>query len=135
MKYGEDKNRKIMQDKITWADQLVFIFPIWWGQVPAIMKNFFDTNFENNFAFRYTKKGQEGLLKGKTARVFATCDAPGFIYKLFIFPNRIKGYFKMYLLGFCGIKTSSFHLFDSMRKRDDASRKITLDTIYNMGNK
>jgi len=27
---NDDINRKKMQEKITWADELVFIFPIWW---------------------------------------------------------------------------------------------------------
>ncbi|MDF1682821.1 MAG: NAD(P)H-dependent oxidoreductase [Patescibacteria group bacterium] len=34
-----------IQEKISWADELIFIFPIWWGDMPAIMKNFFESNF------------------------------------------------------------------------------------------
>jgi multimeric flavodoxin WrbA len=35
----------MMHDKILNADEIVLIAPIWWGQVPAIMKNFIDRNF------------------------------------------------------------------------------------------
>jgi NAD(P)H dehydrogenase (quinone) len=44
-----------IQEKILWADELVFIFPIWWGDAPAIMKNFLDCNFSAGFAFKYLK--------------------------------------------------------------------------------
>ncbi|MEI6118190.1 MAG: NAD(P)H-dependent oxidoreductase [bacterium] len=42
-----------IQEKIVWADELVFIFPIWRGDAPAIMKNFLDCNFSAGFAFKY----------------------------------------------------------------------------------
>jgi putative NADPH-quinone reductase len=35
--------QRALQAKITDADELVFIFPIWWVNIPAILKNFFDT--------------------------------------------------------------------------------------------
>ncbi|MEI6673515.1 MAG: NAD(P)H-dependent oxidoreductase [bacterium] len=44
-----------IQEKILWADELVFIFPIWRGDAPAIMKNFLDCNFSAGFAFKYVK--------------------------------------------------------------------------------
>jgi NAD(P)H dehydrogenase (quinone) len=42
---GRDETTKKIQAKITWADELIFIFPIWWGDAPAIVKNFIDCNF------------------------------------------------------------------------------------------
>ena len=29
----------------TQADELVWIFPVWWMDAPAVMKNFWDRNF------------------------------------------------------------------------------------------
>lgn len=54
------------------ADELVFVFPIWWGDAPAILKNFIDCNFHSGFAFRYENGRPIGLLKGKSARIIAT---------------------------------------------------------------
>ena len=72
----EDPNREKMQKKIKWADELVFIFPVWWGNMPAIMKNFIDTNFAAWFAYKFQKGTPipKKLLKWKTAKVYATCD-------------------------------------------------------------
>jgi NAD(P)H dehydrogenase (quinone) len=52
---NEDPNRKLFQEKIKNSDELIFVFPIWWGNMPAIMKNFFDTNFEAGFAYKFQK--------------------------------------------------------------------------------
>lgn len=50
-----DAIRDAIQSKITAADELVFIFPIWWVNIPAILKNFFDTVLTSGFAYRYVK--------------------------------------------------------------------------------
>lgn len=33
------------QELIRWADHLVFVYPIWWGTMPAVLKGFFDRVF------------------------------------------------------------------------------------------
>ena len=38
------------RDLITWADHLIFIFPIWWSGMPAILKGFIDRVFAADFA-------------------------------------------------------------------------------------
>lgn len=39
-----DAKREKIQEKIMWADELVFVFPLRWFDAPAIMKNWFDMN-------------------------------------------------------------------------------------------
>lgn len=121
---------KHIQSKIKDAKELVFIFPIWWADSPAIMKNFFDTNFSSGFAFKYDKTGKSiGLLKGKSAKVFVTCDGPGFFYK-FPFVS-LKTSWKYARLGFCGVKLEKFVIFDKMRKRSEEQREQILMKIEN----
>jgi NAD(P)H dehydrogenase (quinone) len=131
-----DPKREVMQKKIKEADQLVFIHPMWWITMPAIMKNFIDSNFSVGFAYRYVKapiiKGRPiGLLKGKTARVFMTCDGPGWAYRLLLSPHKLI--WKYFILRFCGIKTKSFVLFDRMRWRSEEEREKWLEKVYRMG--
>jgi len=47
------KEMKYYQEKISLADEIVFVFPYWWGSMPAILKNFFDWNLSKSFAFEY----------------------------------------------------------------------------------
>ncbi|UTN06254.1 NAD(P)H-dependent oxidoreductase [Flavobacterium bizetiae] len=56
---------KTEQDFITWADHIIFIYPIWWTGMPAIMKGYIDRVFSYGFAYRYDQGIQKGLLTGK----------------------------------------------------------------------
>lgn len=60
---AEDVKRE--QEFITWADQIIFVYPIWWTGMPAIMKGFIDRVFSYGFAYRYDQGIQKGLLTGK----------------------------------------------------------------------
>ena len=110
-----------MKTLISDADELVFVHPIWWGTVPAVLKNWIDTIFEAGFAFRYTHEGKvEKLLTGKTAKVFATCGAPAFIYALPILPFR--SFWKTAVLGFCGVKVTDIQILGSVDKGSEQDR-------------
>lgn len=133
--YGEDANRKKIQEKIAWADELVFAYPVWWGSVPAILKNFFDTNFTAGFAFQYMKGSPlpKKLLVGKTAKVFCTCDAPAAFYWIVGAP--FKKAIKTLTLQYCGVKVTDFVLFDRLRKKDDVARDKLLVKVAKIAQK
>ena len=40
------------QDDILWAEHLTWVFPVWWGGIPALMKGFIDRVFLAGFAFK-----------------------------------------------------------------------------------
>ncbi|MCK1796728.1 NAD(P)H-dependent oxidoreductase [Streptomyces sp. XM4193] len=66
------------QEKVAWADVLVFQFPLWWFGPPAILKGWFDRVFVQGFAFgiedergRVMRYGR-GPLSGRRALVVTT---------------------------------------------------------------
>lgn len=121
------------QEKIAWADELVFFFPVWWGSIPAILKNYFDANFSSGFAFRFVswKKMPEKLLIDKTAKVYCQCDWPGFILKIpFILWINIKWYLTRAILGFCGIKTTDFKLYDDISNMWQEEREEIVSNMW-----
>ena len=129
-----DSNKiiKQIQQKITDADCLVFIFPIWWNDAPALLKNFIDINFASGFAYHFTKKGPVGLLH-KRAYVFATADGTSFVYNFIFAPLRLT-WTKM-RLGFCGIDTKKFTVFGMMRKKTEADHQGLLQKVSNIAQK
>lgn len=58
----------------------VFIFPIWWSNMPAILKNFFDWSvlYGIDYDFKSTPKP---LLKGKKAFLITACGASDYSEK------------------------------------------------------
>lgn len=92
------------QEKILWADHLVWIYPVWWGSVPAIMKGFIDRVFLPGFAFQKRENSVwwDKLLRGKTARIITTMDQPAWYYWL-VFREPSTNAMKKTTLQFCGI--------------------------------
>lgn len=122
-------SHKTIQEKIEWADEIVFAFPVWWFGPPAILKNFLDQNFMSGFAYKYNKNGvRRELLEGRTARIFATADGPRVVYMVF----RLSAYFrwKVGVLGFCGIELLSFDVFSEMfKRRSETERERMLSRV------
>jgi putative NADPH-quinone reductase len=62
------------------ADAYLFIHPVWWGGMPAILKGFVDRVFRSGVAFDFIKNGTGELEKhmpfqGKKALVIMTTDS------------------------------------------------------------
>ena len=68
------------------------------------------------------------LLKWKTAKIYATCDAPWLFYK--IFPIRLSWLWWFARLWFCGVKLTKFKLIDKMRKKSENELNVILEQIY-----
>ncbi|SFV71038.1 NAD(P)H oxidoreductase YRKL @ Putative NADPH-quinone reductase (modulator of drug activity B) @ Flavodoxin 2 [hydrothermal vent metagenome] len=114
--------QKYYQEKITKADEIIFVYPFWWGSIPAILKNFLDSILLSGFAFKYGSNGMpEGLLKGKSVRVFSTSGAPTWLYCLNGIRKSNKKIWKQTIAGFCGMKFDGYHLFGGM---DTKSKKV-----------
>jgi len=78
--------------RVKAADHLVFIFPIWWELMPALMKGFIDKVIFPGETYDYTSSGYGMVtllnkLKGVT--VITTMNTPSIMYKL-LFGNAIK---------------------------------------------
>jgi NAD(P)H dehydrogenase (quinone) len=108
--------RKYFQGKIAEADELVFIFPYWWGSMPAILKNFIDWNFSKGFAFEYENTRPKGFLTDKVVKIYTTTGAPSFYYKITGANSRLKKMFQKQIVEFCGMKLKSCNIYGSLDK-------------------
>lgn len=70
------------QHDIKWADHVALIYPLWLGDVPALLKAFLEQVMRPGFAVRYRDDGlPEKLLAGRSADVIVTMGMPSFIYR------------------------------------------------------
>ena len=68
------------QEKLKWADVIIFQFPLWWFGMPAILKGWIDRVYAFGFAYGTGKYGGkhwgtrygEGSLQGKKAMLSVT---------------------------------------------------------------
>ena len=100
---------KKYQEMISWADHLTFVYPLWWGQMPAMLKGFIDRVFANGYAFQYTEKGPEGLLKGKTAQLYINTGSPDDYYEQSGMYNAQRRINDQGVFGFCGELKPTLH--------------------------
>lgn len=133
---NSDPNRAVIQSMIKECDEMVYIFPVWWGSIPAILKNFFDTNFGAWFAFEFVQwsNKQKKLLIDKTAKVFTHCDAPAFVYqRSFVWGINIKNYISRLILWFCGVKLIDYKIFGKLRDSSKEKRNAHLEAVKKSG--
>lgn len=117
------------QKKIQDSDELVFVFPYWWGSYPAILHNFIDWNFSKGLAFEYVDSRPKGLLTDKRVTVFTTTGAPTFIYTLTGANRRIKNSLKEQVVEFCGMKLSSFNIYGGVDTSSKKTKSILEDIV------
>lgn len=92
------------QEAIAWAQHLVFFFPLWMGDMPALLKGYFEQVARPGFAFEKTKGGPLGqkALGGRSARVVVTMGMPALAYRYYFRAHSVKS-LERNILGFVGI--------------------------------
>jgi len=121
-------------DKIKWADHLVWIHPVWWGGLPAIMKGFIDRVFLPGFAFQYRENSVlwDKLLKGKTSHIITTLDQPSWYYWL-AYGRPSVNQLKKSTLQFCGISPVKVTYFGIIRTANEKTRNNWIIKVEAMG--
>lgn len=90
------------QETIVWADHLVIFFPLWLGEMPALLKAFLEQTLRPGFAYRFADGGRiEKLLTGKSVRIVITMGMPAFLYRWYFRAHGLKT-LRRSILGFCG---------------------------------
>ena len=122
------------QELIAWADHLVFVYPNWWGSMPALMKGFFDRTLLPNFAFKYRQDSPmwDKFLANRTAQLLVTMDTPSWFYRwVFKMPGHEQ--MKRTILGFCGIKVVKITEFAIVKKSSLDQRQKWLAIAKKLG--
>jgi len=142
LQFGYQKRTELEPDllqaweDILWAEHLVWVHPVWWGGLPAIMKGFIDRLFLPGFAFQYRENSLfwDKLLKGKSARIITTLDQPGWYYSL-VFGRPSVNQLKRSTLLFCGISPVKVTYIGIIKTSDIKKRNKWLYKIKQLGRK
>jgi len=92
------------QHDIGWAGHLVLFFPLWLGDMPALLKGFLEQVARPGFAFKGDASNpfaQKGLV-GKSARVVVTMGMPAMVYRWYFRAHSVKS-LERNILGFVGV--------------------------------
>ena len=128
----EDDVRRV-QSLIAWADHLVFVYPTWWGAMPARLKGLLDRCLTPGFAFRHRDDGTwDKLLDGKTAQLLTTMDTPPWVYR---FVHGSPGFRQLEraTLGYCGVRAVRRTVFSPVVGSSAATRARWLERARREG--
>ena len=93
---------KPIQNDLLWAEHLVILFPLWAGDMPALLKGFFEQLMRPSFSGEHVSFFDKRVLSGRSARVVVTMGMPAVIYRWYFRAHSIKS-LERNLLGIVGI--------------------------------
>ncbi len=122
------------QELIKWAEHIVFVYPVWWGTYPALLKGFIDRVFLTDFWFKCGENSLWGdkLLAGKSAHLIVTMDSPS-DYSGLVYGSPGHKAMKKMTLEFCGIKPVRISSIGSVQEACEAQRQKWLGKIERYG--
>jgi putative NADPH-quinone reductase len=124
------------QDNIAWAQHLVVFFPLWLGDMPALLKGFLEQVARPGFAFHDDGNGGFGKkgLSGRSARVVVTMGMPAMVYRYFYRAHSLRS-LERNVLGFVGIAPVHETLIGMVDKLDTRSLERWFDKLRELGRK
>ncbi|MDQ3059813.1 MAG: NAD(P)H-dependent oxidoreductase [Pseudomonadota bacterium] len=121
-------------DLILWAEHLVFVYPTWWGTMPALLKGFLDRVLTEGFSFETCEggTGYQGLLGGRSAQLITTMDTPPLVYR-FIYRQPGRNAMARATLGFCGVQPVRSLVLGPVKQASATRRQQWLARVQRQG--
>jgi len=122
------------QAAIGRAEHTVWIWPLWLGFPPALMKGFLERVLEPGFAVERLERPPfyRALLTGRSARVIVTMQMPALMYRVLAGARSARTFSKQ-VLGFVGMKPVRRTYFGMVEHVGDARRRKWLDAVRALG--
>ncbi len=120
------------QADITWADTIIFIYPIWWWGQPALLKGWIDRVFSHGFAYQQNEQGVVGLLKNKKSLVITTSGSDEATWDQTAAAQAIKRVIITGTLNFSGISDVTYKNLFSVPVVSDADRQGMLAEVQKL---
>lgn len=116
------------------CDHVVFVFPLWCGDMPAIMKGFIERLIQPDLlAIKAAGAGASWkVFKGKSARIIMTMGMPGLIYRWYYGAHALK-LFKRNILHLIGITPVRSTVYGMIEAVGDEHRKQWLREVEALG--
>ncbi len=94
------------REKISAADHIVILFPLWLGGMPAKLRAFFEQAARGGFFLADPEKAGDWprkMMAGKSARVVITMGMPGSVYRVLMDAGSLKA-LERGILGISGFR-------------------------------
>ena len=110
---GKDLPDEILseQKRVEWSDALIFIFPIWWWSMPAILKGWIDRVMSYGWAYEDPKDPDSGYLKPRNILVLATAGGSKQMFRKRKYDEAIYTQINVGTWDYCNFKNAQTEIF------------------------
>jgi putative NADPH-quinone reductase len=122
------------QADIAWAEHLVLFFPLWLGDMPALLKGFLEQVARPGFAFKPERGNPFAgkALAGRSARVVVTMGMPALVYRWYFRAHSVKN-LERNILGFVGVAPVNETLIGLVDKLGEEGAQKWQDKLRKLG--
>ncbi|MEN9808879.1 MAG: hypothetical protein RLZZ488_446 [Pseudomonadota bacterium] len=117
------------QKHIASAQNIIFVYPIWWTGLPAMLKGYVDRVFLKGFAWDFDNNGLKKLLTGKRALLVSCHGNPREYYESVGMYNAMNMTSNNGIFEFCGVEVAAHQYFDSVPSSTEETRKQMLAQV------
>lgn len=112
-----------LQGDLLWADHLVLLFPLWLGDMPALVKALLEQVLRPGFAFVEEGGRLRPHLGRRSARIIVTMGMPALVYRLWFGAQAIK-LIRRAICGLVGIRPVRATVIGSIERPGVAGRAL-----------
>jgi putative NADPH-quinone reductase len=124
----------VARDAFLACDHVVLVFPLWMGDMPALMKGFLERVLQPDLLSIQAADSRASwkIFKDKSARIIMTMGMPGWFYRWYFGAHVIK-LLKRSILKPIGIRPVHTTLYGSIEAVGDDKRKQWLREVEALG--
>jgi putative NADPH-quinone reductase len=122
------------QADVAWAEHIVLFFPLWLGDMPALLKGFLEQVARPGFAFGGASENPftHKKLAGRSARVVVTMGMPALVYRWYFRAHSVRS-LERNILGFVGIAPVNETLIGMVGDLSASAAKRWLGKLEKLG--
>jgi len=119
---------------LDWCQHFVLFYPVWWGNVPAVLKGFFDRALYSEITYHHDVDDPlwSKMLEGRSAHIITTSDAPEAWLKAHNRDSDISAV-RRGTLEFCGIKPVKVTRVGGVKDLDIKAREKWIKRVARHG--
>lgn len=123
---------KSEQKYIQESETLIFIHPIWWFGMPAVLKGYIDRVFSHGFAYVIGPNGVKGMLADKKVVILNTTGGTEAHYQTYGLKDAVTKIFRDGTYELCAMKVARHKFFYAVPAVSPEARSAMLAEIDGM---
>jgi NAD(P)H dehydrogenase (quinone) len=102
------------QSRVEWSDAMIFIFPLWWWSMPAMLKGWIDRVVSYGWAWVDPPYPESGPLRQRKILVMLTAGASHAQLEKHKYDEALDTQLNIGTWNYCGIRDVTIRIFDSV---------------------